>query len=42
MHTIHPDVLPEFDGNVAAKQTAEAIKKAPKAVAKTPNIPTSR
>ena len=42
MHTIHPDVLPEFDGNVAAKKTAEAIKKAPKAVAKTPNIPTSK
>ena len=36
MHTIHPDVLPEFDGNVAAKQTAEAIKKAPK-VSPTPN-----
>ena len=42
MHTIHPDVLPEFDGNVAAKKTAEAIKKAPKAVAKTPNTPTSK
>lgn len=36
MHTIHPDVLPEFDGNVAAKKTAEAIKKAPK-VSPTPN-----
>ena len=42
MHTIHPDVLPEFDGNVAAKKTAEAIKKAPKAMAKTPNTPTSK
>ena len=36
MHTIHPDVLPEFDGNVAAKKTAEAIKKNPK-VSPTPN-----
>lgn len=36
MHTIHPDVLPEFDGNVAAKKTAENIKKAPK-VSPTPN-----
>ena len=36
MHTIHPDVMPEFDGNVAAKKTAEAIKKAPK-VSPTPN-----
>jgi hypothetical protein len=42
MHTIHPDVLPEFDGNVAAKKTAEAIKNAPKAAAKTPNTPTSK
>jgi len=42
MHTIHPDVLPEFDGNVAAKKTAEAIKKAPKAMAKMPNTPTSK
>ena len=42
MHTIHPDVLPEFDGNVAAKKTAESIKKAPIKQAKTPNTPTSK
>ena len=36
MHTIHSDVLPEFDGNVAAKKTAEAIKQKPM-VSPTPN-----
>ena len=42
MHQVPTTVDPAFDGNVAAKQTAENAKKAPIKQAKTPNIPTSK
>jgi hypothetical protein len=41
MHTVPTEVDPRFDGNVAAKKTAEAIKEKPM-VSPTPNIPTSK
>ena len=41
MHQVPTTVDPAFDGNVAAKQTAENAKKAPIKQAKTPNIPTA-
>ena len=42
MHQVPTTVDPAFDGNVAAKQTAENAKKAPIKQAKTPNIPTAK
>jgi len=42
MHQVPTTVDPAFDGNVAAKQTAENAKKAPIKQAKTPNTPTSK
>ena len=42
MHQVPTTVAPEFDGNIAAKQTAENAKKAPIKQAKTPNIPTAK
>jgi hypothetical protein len=41
MHQVPTTVDPAFDGNVAAKQTAENAKKAPIKQAKTPNTPTA-
>ena len=41
IHKVPETVDPAFDGNVAAKDTAENIKKAPK-VSKMPNTPTSK
>ena len=42
LHAVPTTVAPGFDGNIAAKQTAENAKKAPIKQAKTPNIPTAK
>jgi len=42
LHAVPTTVAKEFDGNIAAKQTAENAKKAPIKQANTPNIPTAK